>query len=75
MNRSTILLSTADHVRPGTSGGAVIDTSGDVVGIVFARPPEGTGYALAIPSEEIALDVNRAGSQPVSAGGCTGLQE
>jgi S1-C subfamily serine protease len=74
VNRSTILLSTANHVRPGSSGGAVVETSGDVIGIVFAGPRNGTGYALAIPSEDIALDVNRAGSQPVSASGCTGLR-
>jgi S1-C subfamily serine protease len=74
VNRATMLLSTANHVRPGSSGGAVIDTAGEVVGVIFAGPHAGTGYALAIPSEEIVPDVNRATFQPVSAGGCEGLQ-
>jgi len=74
VNRATMLLSTANHVRPGSSGGAVIDTDGEVVGVIFAGPHSGTGYAYAIPSEEILDDVNRATRHPVSAGGCDGLQ-
>jgi S1-C subfamily serine protease len=74
VNRATMLLSTANHVRPGSSGGAVIDTDGEVVGVIFAGPHSGTGYAYAIPSEEILPDVNRAVLRPVSAGGCDGLQ-
>ncbi len=73
VNRATMLLSTGDHVRPGSSGGAVIDTSGNVVGAVFAGPRSGTGFALAIPSEEIVDDVTQVTMQPVSAGGCDGL--
>ncbi len=57
-------------VRPGNSGGPLIDTSGKVAGVVFARSttdPE-TGYALTLT--ELRPVLAKVGSAPVSSGGC-----
>jgi len=58
-------------VRPGNSGGPLLDTKGDVVGIVFARSsvdPD-TGYALTLA--ELRPVLNAVGSAPIGSGGCS----
>ena len=60
------------NVQQGNSGGPLLDTSGRVVGIVFAKSLDdpSTGYALTV--NEVAGDI-RAGMNPesaVSTGGC-----
>lgn len=57
-------------VRPGNSGGPLLDSSGDVVGVVFARSstdPD-TGYALTLT--ELRPVLASVGSTPISSGGC-----
>ncbi|MEN0084927.1 MAG: MarP family serine protease [Leifsonia sp.] len=58
-------------VRPGNSGGPLLDAEGDVAGVVFARSatdPE-TGYALTLA--ELRPVLSSVGSAPISSGACT----
>ncbi|PSL39328.1 S1-C subfamily serine protease [Labedella gwakjiensis] len=58
-------------VRPGNSGGPLLDTDGDVVGVVFARSTTDadTGYALTL--DELAPVLDRvASSAEVDSGAC-----
>jgi S1-C subfamily serine protease len=58
-------------VRPGNSGGPLLDQNGQVAGIVFARSatdPD-TGYALAL--SELRPVLSSVGSAPISSGACS----
>ena len=58
-------------VLPGNSGGPLFDTSGKVVGVVFARSTtdDQTGYALTLTEAQPVIDQAGA-STPVSSGAC-----
>lgn len=58
-------------VRPGNSGGPLLDADGKVAGVVFARSatdPE-TGYALTLA--ELRPVLSSVGSAPISSGACS----
>ncbi|WP_426625894.1 MarP family serine protease [Leifsonia sp. McL0607] len=58
-------------IRPGNSGGPLLDQSGDVVGVVFARStidPD-TGYALTL--DELRPVLGSVGPTPISSGACS----
>lgn len=61
-------------VREGNSGGPLLDASGDVVGMVFARSAtdEETGYALTRAEISDELQAGAQNRTPESTGQCTG---
>lgn len=66
------IYSLATRVRPGNSGGPLLDAAGRVVGVVFARSveDEDTGYALTMAEVNDELAVGSRATQPVSTGAC-----
>lgn len=59
-------------VRPGNSGGPLLDMSGQVIGVVFSRSTTNpdVGFALASPSVDQKIVANEGSTQPVSTGAC-----
>jgi len=60
------------RVEPGNSGGPVLSSGGQLVGVVFARSldDEATGYALTLAEADPVIQAGIRAGQPVSTGGC-----
>jgi S1-C subfamily serine protease len=66
------VLSLRGIVRPGNSGGPVVSSAGDVVGVVFAASltDSETGYALTAEQVAEAATLGVAGTRDVDTQGC-----
>jgi S1-C subfamily serine protease len=60
----------ASNLRPGDSGAALVNKAGQVVGVAFAIAPDKPGVSYALTDKELTPVLAKAGSTPVSTGGC-----
>ena len=60
------------NVQQGNSGGPVLNSAGEIVGIVFAKSldDETTGYALTLDEARSVIDTGATLRKQVSTGGC-----
>jgi S1-C subfamily serine protease len=66
------IYSLAATVQPGNSGGPLLDTNGQVVGVIFAKSLEdaATGYALTLAEAKPVLDEAASAGAEVDTGAC-----
>lgn len=67
------VLSLRADVRPGNSGGPVVNGAGEVIGVVFAASVDrdDTGYAMTSRQVANAVDEGLSATRAVSSGACT----
>lgn len=63
------IVSLRGSVRSGNSGGPIVDTSGRVMGTVFATTTSGTPGGFAVPDDRVEAALGEA-SAPVDTGPC-----
>ncbi|MDQ2648107.1 MAG: MarP family serine protease [Actinomycetota bacterium] len=66
--RDVLILSS--ELRPGDSGGALVDASGAVVGVAFAIAPDKAGVAYALATSELDAILATDLSESVDTGPC-----
>lgn len=66
--RHVLVLATS--LKPGDSGGALVDSAGTVVGMAFATDPGETHTGYALRSIEVRAVLATAGSSPVATASC-----
>jgi S1-C subfamily serine protease len=59
-------------VRPGNSGGPMVDARGRVVATVFAATRSGTAGGYGVPNSVVTRDLDRVADSSVSTGPCAG---
>jgi trypsin-like peptidase/colicin V production protein len=59
-------------VRPGNSGGPMVDARGRVVTTVFAATRGGPPGGYGVPNSVVERDLGRVGGESVSTGACAG---
>jgi S1-C subfamily serine protease len=59
-------------VRPGNSGGPMVDARGRVVATVFAAARSGTPGGYGVPNSVVRRDLDRVADSSVSTGPCAG---
>jgi S1-C subfamily serine protease len=60
----------ASDLAPGDSGGALVNSLGQVVGVAFAIAPDRPGTAYALTTEELRPVLANAGAIGVNTGPC-----
>jgi S1-C subfamily serine protease len=67
------VLSLRADVRPGNSGGPVVNKAGEVIGVVFAASVDrdDTGYAMTSRQVANAVDEGLSAKRAVGSGACT----
>lgn len=70
VNRELLVL--AADLEPGDSGSAVVDATGQVLGVAVAVAPDRGGVAYALEGEAVAERVTAVGTDPVDTGRCLG---
>lgn len=67
--RRDVLVLAAD-LAPGDSGGALVDTDGDVIGVAFAIAPDRSSTAYALADSELRAVLSRPRGAAVDTGSC-----
>lgn len=62
----------ASNLRPGDSGGALVNTSGAVMGVAFAIAPDRPGTSYAVTDRELRAVLSMPRGGQVSTGSCLG---
>ncbi len=60
----------ASELRPGDSGGALVDPAGAVIGVAFAIAPDDADVAYALTIEEVSAVLGGVGGAAVDPGPC-----
>ncbi len=58
-------------VRSGNSGGPLLNSKGEAVGVVFAATTSGPKGGFAVPAEEVTEAIHHVSPDEVSTGACT----